>query len=77
MLYKYMDNLEQFWNDLSNVCPKPVAEESTTVLGVPVVEEPQNSTNAEELAKALERISALEKMIAESKKEEDGVHIES
>lgn len=72
-----MDNLEQFWKDLSNVCPKPVAEDNPTVLGVPVVEEPQNSTNAEELAKALERISALEQMIVESKKEEDGVHIES
>lgn len=76
MIYKYMDNLEKFWNDLADCCPtQPV--EDTTVLGIPLEEPKGKSTNADELAKALERVSALEKQIAELTEQKDGIHIES
>lgn len=77
-----MDGLEKFWNDLVEVTPKPITEETVEILGLPSdgndpVKADETAERTKALEDALARISELEKKLSDINNEKDGLHIES
>jgi len=66
--------LDMFWDMLADTCP--VIETHKNEDSVFVDETPQTETSTSN-AELLDKISALEKMIAEMKNANNGIHIES
>lgn len=66
----------KFWDDLTALSPEPVKDDPNADL-VFKCEEPQPKPTAESTSELLDKISALEKIIADMKNENNGNNLQA